>query len=84
MPVFIAKVKLVSGTENDYDRLSDELRQKSFRSANSGESESKQFSNDFIVMSTVQHTLFEVSSSVSAAASRIGKKFSFTVRKLKE
>ena len=43
MPVFIAKVKLVSGTENDYDRLSDELRQKSFRSANSGELRANSF-----------------------------------------
>jgi hypothetical protein len=84
MPVFIAKIKLLSGTENDYDRLSDELRKKSFRTPTDKESERQIPSEDVIVMSTVQPSLFEVTSSVSVAASLIGKKYSFTVRRLKD
>ena len=84
MPVFIAKIKLLSGTENDYDRLSDELRKKSFRTPTDKESEKPVATDDVIIMSTNQPSLFEVTSSVSVAASLIGKKYSFTVRRLKD
>ncbi len=84
MPTFIAKIKLLSGTETDYDRLSNELRQKSFRTRDIQEFEKKENSDNAIVMSTIQPTLFEVTHSVSEAASRIGKKYSFTVRRQKE
>lgn len=83
MPEFIAKIKLISGTENDYNRLSDELRKRSFRTPVDLTSLPEQFSNDVIVLSTFQPTLLEVNSSISEAASRIGKEFSFTVQKKK-
>ena len=83
MPEFIAKIKLISGTENDYNRLSDELRKKSFRTPSDEDSVLERSSTDVIVMSTFQPTLLEVTSSVSEAASLIGKKYSFTVQKKK-
>jgi hypothetical protein len=81
MPLFIAEIKLLCGTLSDYNRLSEDLRQKSFRASGSFESDKTASLDGPFVMATDQPTLFEVSSTVSAAASRIGKKFSFTVRR---
>jgi hypothetical protein len=83
MPVFTTKIKLLSGTDSDYDSLSDELKKKSFRICLDSQSKKAASTEGAVILSTNQQTLFEVTSSVFTAASRIGKKFSFTVRKEK-
>lgn len=83
MPVFTTKIKLLSATDNDYNRLSDELKKKSFRVCLDNQSKKAATTEGAVILSTNQPTLFEVTSSVFSAASRTGKKFSFTVRKEK-
>ena len=73
----------MSGTQEDYKRLSSELREKSFTEPDEMYRRLSKNQDTAVTLSTNQPNLFEVSASVSSAASRIGKKFSFTVRREK-
>jgi hypothetical protein len=83
MPLFTTKIKLISGTGNDYSLLSEELKKKSFVISYDGQSKKENLSERAVILSTNLPTLSEVTTSIYEAASRIGKKFSFTVRKEK-
>jgi hypothetical protein len=83
MPIFTTKIKLISGTDRDYNLLSEELKKKSFSIFFDSKSKNESPSDSAVILSTNQPTLLEVTTSIYAAASRIGKKFSFTVRKEK-
>jgi hypothetical protein len=83
MPLYITTIKLISGTDEDYNRLSDELRKKSFRTSYERKERNSADLNLPLVLAINQPTMLEVSTSILAAVSHTGKKFSYSVRKEK-
>jgi hypothetical protein len=83
MPFYTTTIKLMSGTTEDYEKLSDELKKKSFTEYIDRRGDAAKKENAPVILSTNQANLFDVTASVSSAASSTGKKFSFTVRKEK-
>jgi len=83
MPCYTTTIKLLSGTSEDYELLSNELKKKSFTVHVDKHGETAKKHDAPVILSTNQANLFEVTASVSSAASSTGKKFSFTVRKEK-
>src|SRR5277367_4785798 len=83
MPFYTTTIKLMSGTSEDYEHLSNELKKKSFTEHIDKHPGTLKKKDAPVILSTNQANLFEVSATVSSAASSIGKKFSFTIRKEK-
>ena len=82
MPKYTTTIKLTSGTDKDYELLSQELVKKNFivcrTDIHTGSGREKQ-----ITLAATGSNMFDVTAMVSASASRTGRKFSFSVRKEK-
>jgi hypothetical protein len=83
MPTYTTTITLLSGTEDDYDHLFSELKNKSFRISADKNTGFVSSEDAPMILSTSQPNLFDVTALVSSAASHTGKKFSFTVRREK-
>jgi hypothetical protein len=83
MPTYTTTIKLMSGTKEDYESLSNELKKKSFRAPEEKSKKERVNQEAPIRLSTTQTNLLDVTTSISEAASHTGKKFTFVVRKEK-
>jgi hypothetical protein len=83
MPLYTTTIKLLSGTKEDYESLSNELKKKSFRAPEDKNIDEKISQDSPIRLSIFQSNLMDVTTSISKAASHTGKKFTFVVRKEK-
>jgi hypothetical protein len=83
MPLYTATIKLIAGTEEDYSRLFDELKEKSFRPSFYGSGLNKANSLSPLVLAINQSSMLEVTTSLMSAASHSGKKFSYSVQREK-
>jgi hypothetical protein len=83
MPLYTATIKLIAGTEEDYSRLFDELKEKSFRPSYYANNLNNSNSLSPLVLAINQSTMLEVTTSLMSAASHSGKKFSYSVQKEK-
>ena len=83
MPTYTTTIKLMSGTKEDYESLSAELKKKSFRAPEAKSTDEKINQEAAIRLSTIQTNLLDVTTSISAAASQTGKKFTSVVRREK-
>jgi hypothetical protein len=81
MPTFTTSIKLLSATEFDYRKLSQEMEKKSFHPAKAQYPASG--NSPVIFKCTTDSSLADTSSAVSRVASLTGKKFSFTIIKEK-
>lgn len=79
MPRFTATIQLHNAEKKDYDTLSNELEKKSFKGDKKpyGKIKEQLTLKEYSREGNV--TLQEVSTSISKAASKTGKKYSFTV-----
>ena len=83
MPLYTITIKLISGTKDDYETLTNELKKKSFRAPEDKNMDKIINQDASVSFFTIQTNLLDVTTSISAAASHTGKKFTFVVRKEK-
>jgi hypothetical protein len=82
MPKYTTTIKLTSGTDKDYELLSQELVKKNFIVCRP-DTRSVAERDREITLAATGSNMLDVTALVSASASRTGRKFSFSVRKEK-
>jgi hypothetical protein len=82
MPKYTTIIKLTSGTDKDYEFLSQELVRKNFIICRTDNQHNAGLDKQ-ITMAVTGSNMLDVTAKVSASASRTGKKFSYSVRKEK-
>ena len=84
MPTFTTSIKLLAATDTDYQKLSQEMKKKSFHPANKPKIVGHQSEICPIIFnSSNKSSILDATTAVSEAVSSIGKKFSFTIMKNK-
>jgi hypothetical protein len=81
MPTYITSIHLLAANETDVEKLNEAMKAKSFLSTDQRSAKEQAIKGPIVYMATTKANLVDTSTDVSTAASSVGRKFFFTIRK---
>ena len=81
MPTYITSIHLIAADETDVEKLNEAMRTKSFYPTDQSSAREHAAKGPIVYTATTKANLVDTSTDVSTAASSVGRKFFFTIRK---